>query len=818
MRNANLFTDCARSALEKAQQAASALGHSYVGTEHLLLGLLREGSGPGVKVLCAAGLDESAVRELVESSVGRGAPGMPVQGLTPNAQRTIELAAADAGRLGCPCVGTEHLLMGILREPECTGARLIVQGGGELNRLYTELLGMLSGGDESRAPGGRPSPGTGSRIGRKSDTRTLDQFSRDLTEQARLGRIDPVIGRGDELDRVIQILSRRTKNNPVLIGEPGVGKTAVAEALALRIASGDVPDELRSRRIISLDLAGMVAGTKYRGEFEERIRSVLREVQRAGDVILFIDELHTIVGAGGAEGAIDAANILKPALGRGELQVIGATTRDEYRRHIEKDAALERRFQPVTVPEPAPEQCVQILRGLRGRYELHHRLSISDEALEAAVGLSVRYIGDRYLPDKAIDLIDEAASRVRMTSRVVPPDLNALETQLAALTARRTAAAEAQEYEQAAGLRDEACALRTRLEEARAGWAAQCSGIGVHVTAEDVAAVVSSWTGIPLTSITEDESARLLHMEERLRRRVIGQDEAVRAVSHAVRRGRVGLKDPDRPIGSFLFLGPTGVGKTELCRALAEAVFGDERSIIRIDMSEYMEKHAVSKLIGSPPGYVGFDEGGQLTEKVRARPYSVVLLDEIEKAHEDVFNLLLQILEDGVLTDSQGRRADFKNAIIVMTSNTGARSITEAGRQLGFSGGGSAAQTQDEIRRAVLSELRRTFRPEFLNRIDETVVFRRLSQQELQQVAAGMLRPVAARMADLGVTLEVTDEALELLARLGYDERYGARPLRRLLRTSIEDAVAEQLLDGSLQPGGTVRAVAADGRVQLERA
>ncbi|MCI5753667.1 MAG: ATP-dependent Clp protease ATP-binding subunit [Clostridiales bacterium] len=815
MRNANMFTDCARSALEKAQQAASALGHSYVGTEHLLLGLLREGSGPGVKVLCASGLDEGAVRELVESSVGRGAPGAPVQGLTPNAQRTIELAAADAGRLGCQCVGTEHLLMGILREPECTAARLITHGGGELNRLYTELLGLLSGGDDAR-PSGRSAPGTGSRIGRKGDTKTLDQFGRDLTELARIGRIDPVIGREDELTRVLQILSRRTKNNPVLIGEPGVGKTAVAEALALRIASGNVPEELRSRRIISLDLAGMVAGTKYRGEFEERVRSVLREVQRAGDVILFLDELHTIVGAGGAEGAIDAANIVKPALGRGELQVIGATTRDEYRRHIEKDAALERRFQPVTVPEPTPEQCVRILHGLRGRYELHHRLAISDEAIEAAVRLSVRYIGDRYLPDKAIDLIDEAASRVRMANRIAPPDLKALESQLADLAARRTAAAEAQDYEQAAGFRDEEQMLRAQLDEARAGWAAQCSGVGVSVTAEDVAAVVSVWTGVPLTSITEDEGARLLRMEELLRRRVVGQDEAVRAVSRAVRRGRVGLKDPGRPIGSFLFLGPTGVGKTELCRALAEAVFGDEKSMIRIDMSEYMEKHAVSKLIGSPPGYVGFEEGGQLTEKVRGRPYSVVLFDEIEKANEDVFNLLLQILEDGVLTDSQGRRADFKNTIIVMTSNTGARSITETGRRLGFSGGGSAGQTQEEIRSAVMGELRRTFRPEFLNRIDETVVFRRLSQEELQQVATGMLHPVVQRMAGLGVTLEVTDEALEKLAELGYDERYGARPLRRIIRTSIEDAVAERLLDGSLQPGGTVRAVAADGHVQIE--
>ncbi len=762
MRGSDRFTQRASTAITKAHDAAMALGHSYVGTEHLLLGIVREGEGLGARVLLGQGLTEHGLTRMVTETVGRGVPGAPEQGLTPRARKVIELGAEDARRLGHCYVGTEHLLMGLVREYDCAGARMIVACGGDLNAIYTDILDVF-GRRQPQPTAPRSSSQTAVRAApRRAETKTLDQYSRDLTDLARQGLLDPVIGREREIRRAIQILSRRSKNNPVLIGEPGVGKTAVAEALAQRICDGKVPEDLQEKRLVSLDLTAMLAGTKYRGDFEERVKAVLREVERVGNVILFIDELHTIVGAGPAEGAIDAANILKPALGRDALQVIGATTLEEYRRHIEKDAALERRFQPVRVSEPTQEETLSILRGVRERLERHHRLTFSDEALDAAVRLSVRYIGDRFLPDKAIDLLDEAASRVRMQALSAPSPL------------RRP------------------------------------------VTAEDVAQVVSQWTGVPAASITRDEGQRLLHMEDALRRRVMGQPDAVRAVSAAVRRSRVGLGDPNRPIGSFLFLGPTGVGKTELCRALAEALFGDEKALIRMDMSEYMERHAVSRLIGSPPGYVGHEEGGQLTEAVRRKPYSVVLFDEIEKAHEDVFNLLLQVMDDGCLTDSLGRRVNFKNTVVVMTSNIGAKAITDSRMPLGFSsaaGGGS--RTDREIRELVLADLRRKFRPEFLNRVDETIVFHRLEQPELRAIAQKLLTAVSRRMERSGVHLTVEEAALDTLVREGYDPRYGARPLRRAIQSAIEDPAAELLLSGRLAPGDTALAQSREGKIVL---
>ena len=636
----------------------------------------------------------------------------------------------------------------------------------------------------------------------------LAKYGTDLVKRAREQKMDPVIGRDDEIRNVIRILSRKTKNNPVLIGEPGVGKTAVAEGLAQRVAHGEVPENLRDKRIVSLDLTGMLAGTKYRGDFEDRLKNVLKEVGKAKDVVLFIDELHTVIGAGAAEGAIDAANILKPALSRGEIQIVGATTLSEYRKHIEKDAAFERRFQPVTVAEPTEDESFQILRGLRDRYEAHHGLKITDEALTAAVKLSVRYISDRFLPDKAIDLVDEAASRVRMENLTAPDEMKTIEAKLATLSAQKEEAVRAQDYELAAQLRDRERSERGALEKARGEWDAERGGHRGAVSAEDIAAVVSGWTGIPVTSLTESESERLLHMEDVLHRRVIGQNEAVAAVARAIRRGRVGLKDPHRPVGSFLFLGPTGVGKTELCRALAETMFGDENAMVRVDMSEYMEKHTVSKLIGSPPGYVGYDEGGQLTEKVRRKPYSVVLFDEIEKAHEDVFNLLLQIMDDGRLTDSQGRTVDFRNTVIVMTSNIGARAITDRRTALGFSGlDGTPERSYAEIREAVTAELKKTFRPEFLNRIDEIIVFHRLTGEDIRAIAGNMVQTVALRAAALGVHLTVTPEAVAKLAEAGYDPDYGARPLRRTVQTQLEDPLAEALLTGELSSGGEAEAV-----------
>ena len=816
--NENKFTPGAEEALRLSQEAAGELGHGYVGTEHLLLGLIREGGGIAHTVLTEAGLTDDMIVEIIKTSVGAGLPGSnPAQGLTPRAKHVVEIAMEDSIRGGYNYVGTEHLLAGILREGNNMAVRILRTAGVDAKHLYTALMQKLSDSPRGRS-------GDAAKAAAKDDggkTKTLKEFTRDLTADARAGKLDPVIGRDSEIQRVIQILSRRTKNNPCLIGEPGVGKTAIAEGLARKIVLGDVPDDLLDKRLLSLDLSGMVAGTKYRGEFEERIKKVLEEVQKSGNVILFIDELHTIVGAGSAEGAVDAANIIKPALGRGEIQVIGATTLNEYRKYIEKDAALERRFQPVQVGEPSREASLEILKGLREKYEQHHKLHITDEALEAAVNLSARYINDRFLPDKAIDLMDEAASRVRMEAEELSPELKSLEEKINALVKDKEAAIAAQDYEKAAQLRDIEKNYRDQVElerEKRKKNSAQHR----PVTEEDIAAVVSGWTGIPVTRLTEDEGERLLHMEDILHKRVVGQDEAVKAVARAIRRGRVGLKDPKRPIGSFLFLGPTGVGKTELCKSLAEAMFGDENAMIRIDMSEYMERHTVSRLIGSPPGYVGHDEGGQLTEKVRRKPYSVVLFDEIEKAHEDVWNVLLQILDDGRITDSQGRTVDFKNTVIVMTSNIGAKALTAAGAKLGFSSEerGSDPDAETAFQRArdtVMAELRQTFRPEFLNRIDDIIVFRALTQEDIQEVARRMLNTVSARMETMGIHLDASNEAVAELAKEGFDPKYGARPLRRAIQSKVEDAVAEKMLDGTFQTGDTARLTVEDNKLCITK-
>ena len=806
--NENKFTPRAEEALRLSQEAAGELGHGYVGTEHLLLGLIREEEGLAHTVLTEAGLTDDMIVEIIKRSVGVGLPGSnPAQGLTPRAKRVVEIAMEDSMRGGYNYVGTEHLLAGILREGNNMAVRILRTAGVDARHLYTALMQKLNETPRGKAAEAKAAS-TAAREDNSGKNKTLKEFTRDLTADARAGKLDPVIGRDEEIQRVIQILSRRTKNNPCLIGEPGVGKTAIAEGLARKIVMGDVPDDLLDKKILSLDLSGMVAGTKYRGEFEERIKKALEEVKKAGDVILFIDELHTIVGAGSAEGAVDAANIIKPALGRGEIRVIGATTLNEYRKYIEKDAALERRFQPVTVGEPSQEASLEILKGLREKYEQHHKLHITDEALEAAVSLSARYINDRFLPDKAIDLMDEAASRVRMETEEISPELKSLEEKIAALAKDKNAAIEKQDYETAAQLRDIEKNYQDQVEIERDK---RRKNNTQHrpVTAEDIAAVVSGWTGIPVTRLTEDEGQRLLHMEETLHERVVGQDEAVKAVARAIRRGRVGLKDPKRPIGSFLFLGPTGVGKTELCKSLAEAMFGDENAMIRIDMSEYMERHTVSRLIGSPPGYVGHEEGGQLTEKVRRKPYSVVLFDEIEKAHEDVWNILLQILDDGRITDSQGRTVDFKNTVIVMTSNIGAKALTAAGAKLGFSAeehrDPDAEKVFERAKETVMGELRQTFRPEFLNRIDDIIVFRSLSEEDIREVARRMLRTVSARMETMGIHLDASDEAVAELAKEGFDPKYGARPLRRAIQSKVEDAVAEKMLDGTLQNGDTAR-------------
>lgn len=812
------FTERAKNALTYAQEAAADLGHGYVGTEHILLGVAKEEGGMAAKILKKTGLTVELITEILEKYVGRGESfDTTVQGLTPRAKRVIERAVGESVRLGHNYVGTEHLLLGILSETDCAGYRAIVSAGVDPNKIYTEVTNVFRGNEYM------PATAKGRGAGDSKDnssTKNLDKFSRDLTKEALSGKLDPVIGRADEIKRVIQILSRRTKNNPVLIGEPGVGKTAIAEGLAQKIVAGDVPETLRGKRVLALDLTGMVAGTKYRGDFEDRIKNVIEEVKNARDIILFIDELHTIIGAGAAEGAVDAANILKPALSRGEIQVVGATTLNEYRKYIEKDAALERRFQPVTVNEPTKEEAEEILFGLRDKYEAHHKLKITDEAIKAAVEMSSRYINDRFLPDKAIDLIDEAASRVRLETMKLPPSLKALETEVASIAAEKEAAIQAQDFERAAKLRDEEKDKRDELLTLRKGWEDGNTDNTKSVTEEDVANVVSLWTGIPVNSITEDESERLLKMESILHQRVVGQDEAVKTVSRAIRRSRVGLKDPKRPIGSFLFLGPTGVGKTELCKALAEAMFGDENAMIRIDMSEYMEKHTVSKLIGSPPGYVGYDEGGQLTEKVRRHPYSVVLFDEIEKANEDVFNIMLQIMDDGVLTDSQGRHVDFKNCIIVMTSNVGAKNITDKKGKLGFedrTGGDEDNMSHEKIKEAVMGDLRRTFRPEFLNRIDDIIVFHQLTRENIAQIAENMLETVKDRVKTLGITIDIDKTAVDRMAEVGFDPVYGARPLRRAIQSNIEDIIAENILEGNIKEGDSATVLEKDGKILVEK-
>ena len=790
------FTEKANKSLNAAVKAAEDLGHTYIGSEHILLGLLSDTSTVAGAVLAAHNITYADIEEELKRSIGVGVPTeLQPDDFTPRSKNILETSVAFARQMGQQLVGTEHVLLAIAREGSCSATLLLSRAGVSMQDIVNDVSKALMGGTANA--------GTDNKDGGKENESMLSQFGRDLTKLAKDGKIDPVIGRQKEIERVIQILSRRTKNNPCLIGEPGVGKTAIAEGLALKIVSGEVPELLKDKKIYSLDLTGMVAGTKYRGDFEERIKKVIDEVKNAKDVILFIDEVHTLIGAGSAERAADAANILKPSLARGELQIIGATTIEEYRKHIEKDAALERRFQPVMVDEPSQEEAIEILKGIKDKYEAHHKVKITDEAIESAVKLSTRYIGDRYLPDKAIDLIDEAASRVRLRSYTAPSDLKELEDKKKSVEAEKLSAVNAQEFERAAALRDEERKLDKEIKDKKENWHDMAGKSHDEVTPADIADIVSSWTGVPVTQLSTEERDRLLHMEDELHRRIVGQDEAVEAVSRAIRRGRVGLKDPKKPIGSFIFLGPTGVGKTELCKALAAAMFGDENAMIRLDMSEYMEKHTVSRLIGSPPGYVGYDEGGQLTEKVRRKPYSVVLFDEIEKAHPDVFNMLLQILDDGVLTDGQGRRVDFKNCIIIMTSNVGAKLISQKQKAFGFAAGAKELeQNEKEIKDAVMGELRNTFRPEFLNRVDDIIVFQRLTKENIKEIASRLLAVLQKRVEDMGIEVTFSDEAVSKIADAGFDDVYGARPLKRAIQSRIEDALSEEMLKGNVKKGG----------------
>jgi ATP-dependent Clp protease ATP-binding subunit ClpC len=802
------FTQKANKAVNLAVEAAQNAGHNYVGTEHILLGLLNEGTGVAAAALKACGVTAQALEEKIIGADGQGVPTSLDPGdFTPRTKRVLQSAITLSSRMGASYVGTEHLLLAVISESDSYAVSFLNELGVSRERLAQSIgNSMQNGGIPRDGAEGFAPQGTQGEGGESA----LDKFGRDLTKAAKNGEIDPVIGREKEIERVVQILSRRTKNNPVLIGEPGVGKTAVAEGLALEISKGNVPEILRDKRVVSLDLTGMVAGAKYRGDFEERIKAAIDEVKNSKNIILFIDELHTIIGAGAAEGSADAANILKPSLARGDFQVIGATTLNEYRKYIEKDAALERRFQPVKVGEPTNEQAVQILKGLRDRYEAHHKVKITDEAIEAAVNLSSRYIADRYLPDKAIDLIDEGASKVRLASMTSPDNIRELEDTIKKFEQEKASAVNEQDFERAAKLRDEQKEVQNRLDGAKKQWQDSMKDNCGEVTAETIAKIVSDWTGVPVVQLTKEESERLLNMEQVLHERVVGQDEAVSAISRAIRRGRVGLKDPKRPVGSFIFLGPTGVGKTELCKALAQAMFGDENAMLRLDMSEYMEKHTVSKLIGSPPGYVGFDEGGQLTEKVRRKPYSVVLFDEIEKAHPDVFNMLLQILEDGRLTDSRGRTVDFKNTVIIMTSNVGARLITEKHKSLGFAqedGGEAKADTKE----LVMGELKKLFRPEFLNRVDDIIMFNKLTQDEIKQIASKMLGTLAKRLENMNIKISFTDAAVTAIADKGFDDAYGARPLRRAIQSEIEDTLSEQMLDGKITENSSVTCDYTDG-------
>jgi ATP-dependent Clp protease ATP-binding subunit ClpC len=827
------FTQKAQNALNSALYMARELGHNFIGSEHILLGLLGESDSVAAKILSARGVTETSVRAAIEEIDGTGEPSsVTPNDMTPRTKKIIETSAYEAMRCGQGYIGTEHLLLALTAETDSVGVKVLSECGVPAEDVRRDVMEFLSGGGSGdvgrdgvrpsdRVDGIYTSAGDAAKKPGARDKNSipgapvLSQYGRNLCALAAEGKLDPIIGRERETERVIEILSRRTKNNPCLIGEPGVGKTAVVEGLAQRIADGLVPETLAGRQIVTLDVAGMIAGAKYRGEFEERMKGVMAEVQRNPNIILFIDEFHTIIGAGAAEGAVDAANIIKPALARGEMRVIGATTIDEYRKHIEKDAALERRFQSVMVGEPTQEEAVLILRGLRDKYEAHHKLKISDEAIDAAVKLSVRYINDRFLPDKAIDLVDEACSKLRVGALSPTPEMKELEDKLKDCAATKEEAIRSQDFEGAARLRDKEKELRKTLDEAKAKAEKSRSRDNLVVGADDIADVVTSWTGIPVKRLADEESDRLAHLDGLLRQRVIGQDVAVDAVARAIRRGRMGLKDPHRPTGSFIFLGPTGVGKTELCRALADVLFGDRDAMIRVDMSEYMEKHSVSKMIGSPPGYVGYDEGGQLTEKIRRRPYSVVLFDEIEKAHPDVFNILLQILEDGMLTDAQGRRVDFKNAIIIMTSNVGAQGITEP-KHLGFSDVVTASAENERIKKNVLDSLKSTFRPEFLNRIDEIIVFNKLTDENIKQIASLMLNEVKARVAALGVDLTFDDSVRDLVAKQGFDPVYGARPLRREIVRTVEDPLSEAMLAGDIKAGVTVTAFAEDGAVRFK--
>ena len=790
------FTERAQKVLALSQEEAVRLGHHNIGTEHILLGLVREGEGIAAKALESLGLEAPKIQEEVEKLIGKGKQTMQAIHYTPRAKKVVELSQDEARKLGHSYVGTEHILLGLIREGEGVAARVLTNLGVSLNKARQQVLQLL-GSNESQA--GRQNRGQVP----NANTPTLDSLARDLTASAKEGNVDPVIGRSKEIERVIQVLSRRTKNNPVLIGEPGVGKTAVAEGLAQQVVHNEVPEILRDKRVMTLDMGTVVAGTKYRGEFEDRLKKVMEEIRQAGNIILFIDELHTLIGAGGAEGAIDASNILKPSLARGELQCIGATTLDEYRKYIEKDAALERRFQPIQVDEPSIEETILILKGLRDRYEAHHRVTITDDAIDAAANLSSRYITDRFLPDKAIDLIDEAGSKVRLKSYTVPPNLKELEHKLEEVRKEKDAAVQGQEFEKAAALRDSEQRLREQLETTKNEWKEKQGQEDSRVTVEDIASVVSAWTGVPVSKLTKDESNRLLNMEEILHKRVIGQKEAVNAVSKAIRRARAGLKDPKRPIGSFIFLGPTGVGKTELARALAEAMFADEDAMIRIDMSEYMEKHSTSRLVGSPPGYVGFEEGGQLTEKVRRKPYSVVLLDEVEKAHPDVFNILLQVLEDGRLTDSKGRLVDFRNTVLIMTSNVGASELRR-NKYVGFNLG-EEGQEYTDMKDKVTAEMKKAFRPEFLNRIDETIVFHSLEKKYMKEIVVLMVNQLKQRLQEQEIDFSLTDKALEKIADEGFEPEYGARPLRRSIQKHVEDLLSEALLKGTISKGQKVK-------------